>query len=70
MHAEGTAGRIFPHKGALDHAGLQDLQAYLSPGYLGRMREHAHKDWGQEFWWKPGTGLPDRAPHLGEAVGG
>lgn len=57
-------------KGALDHAGLQDLQEYLSPGYLGRMRERAHKDWGQEFWWKPGTGLPDRAPRLVEAVGG
>lgn len=57
-------------KGALDHAGLQDLQEYLSPGYLGRMRERAHKDWGQEFWWKPGTGMPDRAPRLVEAVGG
>jgi len=57
-------------KGALDHAGLQDLQEYLSPGYLGRMRERAHEDWGQEFWWKPGTGLPDRAPRLVEAMGG
>lgn len=56
-------------KGALDHAGLQDLQEYLSPGYLQRMRERAHKDWGQDFWWRPGEGLPDRAPDMENALG-
>ena len=58
----------FGRDGIAEHA--PQRYKYLSPGYLGRMRERAHKDWGQEFWWKPGTGLPDRAPRLVEAVGG
>lgn len=56
-------------KSAIDHAGLQDLQEYLSPGYLQRMRERAHKDWGQDFWWRPGEFTPDRAPDMANALG-
>ncbi|MBW6494575.1 MAG: hypothetical protein K0B16_08480 [Burkholderiaceae bacterium] len=56
-------------KSALDHAGLQDLQEMLSPGYLARMRDRAHRDWGQDFWWTPGELAPDRAPNLNAAVG-
>lgn len=56
-------------KAALDHAGLHALQENLSPGYLARMRDRAQKDWGQDMWWQPGTGAPDRAPDLGAAVG-
>lgn len=56
-------------KAALDHAGLHALQENMSPGYLSRMRQRAKKDWGQDYWWKPGTGAPDRAPDLGAAVG-
>lgn len=56
-------------KAALDHAGLHALQENLSPGYLSRMQQRAQKDWGQAYWWKPGTGAPDRAPDL-TAIGG
>ncbi len=56
-------------KAAIDHAGLQDLQEMLSPGYLGRMRQRAARDWGQNFWWQPGQTLPSRAPDLTRAVG-
>lgn len=56
-------------KSAIDHAGLQDLQEMLSPGYLSRMRDRAHKDWGQDYWWQPGEMAPDRAPDLNAAVG-
>lgn len=56
-------------KAAIDHAGLQDLQEYLSPGYLGRMRRRAQKDWGQDYWWRPGAGTPNRAPNFGSVVG-
>ena len=56
-------------KAALDHAGLHALQENLSPGYLGKMRQRAQRDWDQDYWWKPGTGAPDRAPDLGAAVG-
>jgi hypothetical protein len=51
-------------KSAIDHAGLQDLQEYLSPGYLARMRTRARKDWGQDYWWRPGEELPRRGPKL------
>ena len=56
-------------KSAIDHAGLQDIQEMLSPGYLARMRDRARKDWGQDFWWRPGELAPDRAPDLNAAVG-
>ncbi|WP_443115488.1 hypothetical protein [Herbaspirillum seropedicae] len=56
-------------KAALDHAGLHALQENLSPGYLSRMQQRARKDWGQDYWWKPGTGAPDRAPDF-SMIGG
>jgi len=56
-------------KAALDHAGLHALQENLSPGYLSKMQQRARKDWNQDYWWKPGTGAPDRAPDLTAAGG-
>lgn len=56
-------------KAALDHMGLHALQENLSPGYLGKMQKRAQKDWGQDYWWTPGTGAPERAPDM-TAVGG
>jgi len=56
-------------RAALDHAGLNALQENLSPGYLAKMRARSQKEWGQDYWWKPGTGLPERAPNVGKAVG-
>jgi len=61
---------IWYARAALDHAGLHALQENLSPGYLSKMRARAAKDFGQDYWWKPGTGGPDRAPDLARAVGG
>jgi hypothetical protein len=51
-------------KAVIDHAVLQDIQEYLSPGYLDRIRERAYTDWEQEYWWQPGETLPERAPRL------
>jgi hypothetical protein len=56
-------------KSAIDHAGLHDLQELLSPGYLSRMRQSAHKDWGQDYYWQPGQSTPDRGPDLTKALG-
>lgn len=56
-------------RAALDHAGLHALQENLSPGYLSKMKQRANKDFGQNYWYTPGTGLPDRAPDFGKAVG-
>lgn len=55
---------------ALDHAFMQDLQEYLSPGYLDRMKERARRDWGQDFWWTPGGSIDDaRAPNFERVIG-
>lgn len=56
-------------KAALDHMGLFALQENLSPGYLGRIRGKARKDWRQEYWWDPAEATPDRAPSF-EAIAG
>lgn len=56
-------------RAAVDHAGMHALQEALSPGYLSKMRQRAKKDFGQDYWWKPGTGGPDRAPDMAKAVG-
>lgn len=54
---------------AIDHMGMHALQESLSPGYLARMKQQAAKDWGQQYWWSPGTGGPQRAPNVAKAVG-
>lgn len=57
-------------KAALDHAGLHALQENLSPGYLSRIQTKARRDWGgQDYWWTPGTGMPDRAPSFADIAG-
>lgn len=56
-------------KAAIDHAGMNALQENMSPGYLARTRQRAQQDFGQQFWWAPGTGLPQRAPDIGKAFG-
>lgn len=62
---------------ALDQAALNQLQEFLSPGYLDKMKARAQRDWDSTYWWEPeGTGLltgdmtlPERAPALSSAVG-
>jgi hypothetical protein len=57
-------------KTAIDRAVLNDMQEILSPGYNGRIRGLAKKDWGQEFWAPPGADFEDmRLPNLSAAVG-
>lgn len=56
-------------KAAIDHAGMHALQENLSPGYLSRMQQQAAKDWGEGYWWAPGSGGPQRAPNFAKAVG-
>jgi hypothetical protein len=56
-------------KAAFDHAGLHSLQEMLSPGYLERMQERERSEWGQERWWTPGSGMPERAPNVDAAFG-
>lgn len=48
---------------------FQNIQEMVSPGYLRRMEKRAKRDYGQEFWWEPGFGLPERGPDLERAIG-
>jgi hypothetical protein len=34
-----------------------------------RMQRSRMKDYGQEYWWKPGEMAPERPPELGAAIG-
>lgn len=43
---------------ALDHLFLQQLQEYVSPGYLQKVRERQINATGQGNWWEPGKRLP------------
>jgi hypothetical protein len=57
-------------KAALDHIIFHQLLEYFSPGYLSQMQRRAQTEFGQQFWWTPGTGIDGmRAPDLGRAVG-
>lgn len=57
-------------RGAWDHWFMHNAQEALNPGYLGRMRSRAMKDWGQDYYWTPGEAMPDRAPDLSRMAGG
>lgn len=56
-------------RAALDHLVFHQMQEYLSPGYLRKMKRRAQKEYGQEFWWEPGEVAPERAPDLEAAAG-
>jgi hypothetical protein len=51
-------------KAATDHLIFQRIQELLSPGYLASMRARTMKDFGQGWWWEPGSPVPQRPPDL------
>lgn len=48
----------------IDRAVMNELQDYLSPGYLSRMEAKQRRGTGQGYWWGLGEPLPDRAPMM------
>lgn len=49
------------------------LREFADPRYndrIKRMVRNARRDYGQEYWFRPGEVLPDRAPNLAAAFGG
>ena len=56
-------------KGALDHLVLQRLQEELNPGYNAKVQQRAQKEFGQQYWWRPGQETPDRGPDFGRITG-
>lgn len=59
----------FYTKAAFDHLIFQQLQESLSPGYLSRMEGRARREFGQKYFWKPGTPLPQRGPDMSRMAG-
>ena len=51
-------------KTALDHAVLNDLNEFLSPGYFKRQQDRARRTQGQGYWWNPRESVPRRAPRM------
>ena len=51
-------------KNALDHAVLNDLNEFLSPGYLRRQEQRARRTQGQGYWWSPTDIEKVRAPRM------
>lgn len=55
-------------RAAVDHLVFHQLQEYLSPGYLRKMKRRSEKEFGQSYWWEPGDTVPERAPDLEAAI--
>lgn len=57
-------------KAALDHIIFNQMQEYFSPGYLASVERRAKQEFGQTYFWRPGTGLDGmRAPDFAKAIG-
>ena len=51
---------------AIDRAVMNDLQEWLSPGYIARMESRTERGWGQGYWWNPRSLTPNRAPRMAD----
>jgi hypothetical protein len=56
-------------KSAIDHAGFNELQDTLSPGYLARQKAAARRDWGSTYWWEPDEQTPSQMVDLTTTAG-
>ncbi len=63
------AANLWYTKAATDHLIFNKLQDMFSPGYSKRMEGRSKKQFGQDWWWRPGSSEPARAPDLAAAVG-
>lgn len=61
-------GNIWYTRAAMDHLVWQRAMEALSPGYLSTIRQKTMKDYGQDWWWRPGDAAPDRTPDMGAAI--
>ena len=52
---------------AIDRAFMNDLQEYLSPGYMRRMEQRMRRGTGQQYWLPQDSLTPTRAPKMAEA---
>ena len=61
-------GNIWYGKAAFDHLIVQQVMEAMSPGYLATIRRRMEREYGQRWWWDPGTVAPQRLPDLEQAV--
>lgn len=59
-------GNLWYSKAALDHLIFNDLQEYVSPGYMAKMKRRMQQDYGASYYWDPQSDNL-RAPDLGRA---
>ncbi|EMD5675354.1 hypothetical protein VRM70_004400 [Enterobacter hormaechei] len=45
-------------KAALDHMIFNQMQEYISPGYLRKVEQRSKKQFNQTYWWRPQDTLP------------
>ncbi len=60
VHVGGTYGRL-----AMERLIFDELEAAIDPNAaksFRRIEQGARRDYGQRFWWRPGTTLPRRGP--------
>lgn len=50
----------------IDREVMNDLQEYLSPGYLQRLESRQRRSTGQQYWWGLGESLPERSPTMAD----
>ncbi len=62
-------GNVWYTKAAFEHLVLHQVMDALSPGYLANIRSRTMREYGQDWWWRPGELLPDRGPNLGAMTG-
>ena len=58
---------------AMERLIFDELEAAIDPNAAKSFRmieKRARREYGQRFWWKPGTPAPQRAPELEVAIGG
>ena len=56
---------------AMERLIFDELEAVIDPRAANSFRkieQGARRDYGQKFFWRPGTRAPQRAPDLGAAV--
>lgn len=51
---------------AIDRAFMNELQDWMSPGYIDRMERRLRRGTGQEYWLPPDSMTPQRAPRMAE----
>lgn len=51
---------------AIDRAFMNELQDWMSPGYIERMERRMRRGTGQEYWLPPDSLTPTRAPRMAE----